>query len=536
MIYNLYFHPLSHIPGNFWARATGVPSWVAAFSGKRHVWLWEQFQTYGSPIRPEPNTVLFCDPEAYADIYNMKANVRRGRFYEALQSKTEEKTTLTVVDVAEHSRRRKFLNICFSDRMVREACQFVCHHVDRWNEILVQDIAESGEWSTSLNFSHSIDTMVFDVMGDLNFGASFDIKEPGDRPFKEVPQLIAQYMTFYYPVCKIDIFSNSELHSSPFYLSLSFTNVPSLQMCRSPLLSLLLWLKPRGLERVLDIISPPAIRQYLSFLDESVKKRLALEEEQQILSEQKQRKDIFHFLYKATNPSTGLKAYGLQDLISEASLLVVAGSHTTSASLAGIFFYLTADPPRLQKLEREILSKFESLHDIVHGPTLAECTYLRACVDEGMRLTPAGPCEMPREVLKGGIYVKGRYYPKGTIIGTSIWCDSRNEEVYGDPRVFRPERWIVNESEGVSQDDVARAKANFNPFAAGPGHCVGKAFALSEIMITIARTLYRLEVRRTPGSILGGHCCSTGCSGEMQLVDSYITLLEGPEVQFRKRT
>lgn len=83
--------------------------------------------------------------------------------------------------------------------MVREACKFVGRHVDRWNEILIQDL-KPGEWSPSLNFSHSIDNLVFDIMGDLNFGKSFDIKEPGKQPFKEVPHLITQSMEFYYPV------------------------------------------------------------------------------------------------------------------------------------------------------------------------------------------------------------------------------------------------------------------------------------------------------------------------------------------------
>lgn len=167
------------------------------------MWLWQQFQVYGSPIRPEPNTVLFCDPEAYGDIYSMKANVRRSKFYEALQRKTDEVSTITTTDVAEHRRRRKFLNICFSERMVREACEFVGRHVDRWNEILVQDIKKPREWSATLDLSHSLDSLMFDIMGDLNFGASFNIKEPGDQPFKNVPHIIIEYMQFYYPVSTV---------------------------------------------------------------------------------------------------------------------------------------------------------------------------------------------------------------------------------------------------------------------------------------------------------------------------------------------
>ena len=37
-------------------------------------------------------------------------------------------------------------------------------------------------------------------MGDLNFGRSFDIKEPGTNPLKTIPHNIVEYMKFYYPV------------------------------------------------------------------------------------------------------------------------------------------------------------------------------------------------------------------------------------------------------------------------------------------------------------------------------------------------
>lgn len=37
-------------------------------------------------------------------------------------------------------------------------------------------------------------------MGDLSFGRSFDIKEPGPNPLKTIPHNIAAYMKFYHPV------------------------------------------------------------------------------------------------------------------------------------------------------------------------------------------------------------------------------------------------------------------------------------------------------------------------------------------------
>ena len=91
----------------------------------------------------------------------------------------------------------------------------------------------------------------------------------------------------------------------------------------------------------------------------------------------------------------------------------------------------------------------------------------------------------------------------------------------------------------MTKESISRLKANFHPFLTGPGSCVGKNVAMTEIMITVARTLHRLDIRRVPGSTLGGGKPEFGWGArdenQFQLVDAYISLRHGPEVQFRKR-
>ncbi|KAI1498016.1 benzoate 4-monooxygenase cytochrome P450 [Biscogniauxia marginata] len=509
-VYSLFFHPLAHIPGPFWGRISGFPSWYHTYRGDRHIWLWQQFQIYGNRIRPEPNTVLFCDSQAYADIYSMKSNVRRSHFYEAFKRNEHETTVLTTIDVAEHARRRKRLNLCFTEKSIRAASSFIIKHVDRWIQLIMEENETVTEWSSPVDFSEKVDALVFDIMGDLSFGRSFDIKEPGENPLKSTPHNIAEYTRFYY------------------------------LMFRFPLIKFLLWLKPRGLNQLLNLVAPPAARAYDKFVDDSVTNRVALQKEQAEKPEAERRQDMFYFMSQARNPDTGLPPYADEaELRADSSLLIVAGSDTTAVSLSSIFFYLTGDPWRLQKLTDEIRSTFESAEDIVHGPRLLACTYLRACVDEGMRLTPAGSSEFPREVLPGGLVIKGEHYPEGTIVGTAPWVDSRSVEVFGDAEVFRPERWILDESAGVTKEALARAKAGFHPFISGPCNCIGQNLAMAEMVITVARVLHRLDVRRAPGSTLGGGSPKLGWGArdrnQLQVVDAYISLRQGPEIQFKKR-
>jgi hypothetical protein len=42
--------------------------------------------------------------------------------------------------------------------------------------------------------SELVDYLSFDIMGDLSFGKSLDVKEPGDNPFKAIPHTIAGYL------------------------------------------------------------------------------------------------------------------------------------------------------------------------------------------------------------------------------------------------------------------------------------------------------------------------------------------------------
>jgi hypothetical protein len=146
--------------------------------------------------------VLFCDPEAYADIYSMKSNVRRSQFYTALKRNKDDNMTINTIDVGQHAYKRKILNLCFTDKLLRGACEFIVKHVDRWNQLILEEI-DGDDWSASVDITEKIDVLTFDIMGDLCFGRSFDVKEPGENPLKAVTHCKTEYLLFYYPVSSV---------------------------------------------------------------------------------------------------------------------------------------------------------------------------------------------------------------------------------------------------------------------------------------------------------------------------------------------
>lgn len=251
------------------------------------------------------------------------------------------------------------------------------------------------------------------------------------------------------------------------------------------------------------------------------------------------RKDMFHYLYNAKDAETGQPAYSREELLAETHLLVVAGSDTTSISLCGFFFYITHYPHIYAKLVKHIRSTFASVDEIIEGHKLSSCQYLRACLDEALRMTPAGPSELARSVLPGGLQIDGEFFPEGTCVGTTGWSDAYNDENYSDSHTYRPERWILDEENGVTAESVAYAKSCCHPFSAGTGNCVGQNLAILEMLLVIARTLYRFDVRLAPDSTLGEGAPELGWGrrnkNQFQLEDVYISIRNGPLLQFRRR-
>ncbi len=285
-------------------------------------------------------------------------------------------------------------------------------------------------------------------------------------------------------------------------------------------------------------MAPPNVKKYVDFVEHCVAKRIELYKSQQHKDESEQRQDMFWFLCD-TKDDAGRPAYNESELHANANMLIVAGSDTTSTIMAALMFYLTRNPTVYKTLVNEICTKFSSAENITYGPELTSCVYLRACIDETMRIAPTGPSELPRLVRKGGATIAGHFYPEGTTVGYPGWANGHNEAFYGDSEIFRPQRWIPDDTN--TQEDINALRAGFNPFSQGPGSCPGKNIAILELQIAIARTLRRFDVRKsTEGNSSLGEGSPTAQWGMRnkniyQLEDVYIAARNGPMVQLRKR-
>ena len=99
-----------------------------------------------------------------------------------------------------------------------------------------------------------------------------------------------------------------------------------------------------------------------------------------------------------------------QELRSNSSTLIIAGSETTATTLTGTTYLLLRAPLKLAKLVSEIRSTFAHEEDITML-SVNRLEYMAACFEEGMRMYPAIPTGLPRRVPDCGAMVCGRWVP-----------------------------------------------------------------------------------------------------------------------------
>ena len=370
-------------------------------------------------------------------------------------------------------------------------------------------VSAKDEWSKPRDMSDWANNLTIDILGELCFGKTFGALEAGGH-------MVAELL----------------ISSTRIYQCLAF--LPGRQILFPILRN----------EALLSKVKTKTIQQKIAFrgmMLPLLNKRFALEAEADEKGVEP-RHDFMHYLIQAQDPVSGEK-FSPKDLIGEAALLVGAGSDTTSTCISATMFYLVRHPEVLRKLQDEVRAAFDSVNEIKTSAKLSNLQYLRACIDEGLRMSPPVPGLLHRRVLAGGMDIDGRHVPAGTIVGSAAYCVHHSESHFPKSFEYIPERWIPG-SQGlgfdVTETTVEAQKLAFIPFSTGPRSCVGKNMALMELLVTFARMVWLYDIRKKPADKTGeGHreheVQGRRREDEYQLIDYFISKRDGPIVEFRRR-
>ncbi|KAL2217259.1 cytochrome protein [Thermoascus aurantiacus ATCC 26904] len=500
-LYNRFFHPLRHVRGPFLATVTPWVQLYHGLKGDRHLWLHSLHQQYGSHVRVAPNFVSVNSVEGLHDIYGHGKRLKKADFYNAFPAIKGVYNTHNVIDKTVHGRKRRVLSQAFSDQALKGMEDLMLLHIRQFCAIMAgeqhddSEVAPDGRKKGPVvrNLSDWFGYLTYDVMGELCFGKSFDMLIKSGK--RKMISLVDRAAYRHY-VCG-------------------------------------LWM-PLDRWHLDQIFIRKLTKDRWNFIMNSrVEANERAKERTQAGHEAK--KDFFYYLLNAKDPNTG-KGLATQELWGEANVLMIAGSDTTSTSLAATIFYLVRNPGAMEKLKKEVRENFSDVEEIVSGTKLNDLVYLKACIDEAMRLAPAVPGAIPREAMEGGVEVDGVFLPEGANCGTPAYSIHRHPAYYREPLSYVPERWIegatcktARDSWKSTKEDVEIARRAFCPFSIGPRGCIGKSMALMELRLTIARMmfLFDIELADRTGEDADGH---------LAMLDHFTSLKDGPNVIIRKRT
>jgi cytochrome P450 len=277
-------------------------------------------------------------------------------------------------------------------------------------------------------------------------------------------------------------------------------------------------------------------RQFMEYSARTLQQRLAVENIDG--SESKSaRKDTLYYILEARDPETG-KGLPYGSLLSEARLMIAAGSETVATTMCSVYFNLLHNPEKLAKVNAEVRSSFDTT-SAIRLPAVNHLQYLNACIEEAMRINPPVPGALDRVVLPGGLTIDGEHIPEGTTICVSAYTIHHDPHYFPDPYSYRPERWIADEATGVTAQDVEKATSAFCAFSHGNRACIGKGLAYAELRLSLARLLYEFDVRFAPDGVTGGGDPqdtdpARRRADEYQMRDIFVAKRAGPELQFRK--
>ncbi|CAN3375045.1 hypothetical protein DIURU_005153 [Diutina rugosa] len=182
-----------------------------------------------------------------------------------------------------------------------------------------------------------------------------------------------------------------------------------------------------------------------------------------------------------------------QVLRDQALNILLAGRDTTAGLLSFLFHELARYPKVFAKLRDEVVSVFgegEDAHvDDITFESLKQCEYLKAVINETLRLYPSVPSNSRRveedTTLPRGGGVNGDkpvFVPKGSSVSYQVYSMHRDPKYYGeDAEEFRPERWFEPETRKLGWA--------YLPFNGGPRICLGQQFALTEASYVTVRLL-----------------------------------------------
>ncbi|KAL4932004.1 cytochrome P450 [Aspergillus undulatus] len=420
-IYMRFMHPLSKYPGPLFASLSNTYKAYFIYNLTIQEKLLELHMTYGPVVRVGPNHLHTWEADAISPIYKGGRSMGKTEFYNAFTAFNPNLFGGRDEDV--HALRRCQLLHGFAQVSVEKPEPLI----ERQMKIVIDKLRQYAKAGESFDFKHMLSLYVLDIFGEIAFAKPFGVQAKG----------VAE-----------------ELHAINDHLLLA---------------GVIGELPCQDLTKALSRISPvPWMRRLMKSRNKL--KDICAQCVRFKINNTSERPHFLKSLVEASDPETG-KRLTKQEINSEASAVLVAGSHSTAGTLTLLLWHLIQNSAILKRVQDEIFTTLDPLPpDTISYPISgleASLPYTMACVQENFRINPVFTMPLWRKIeYPSGLEFGEHKIPHGTNI-----CIS-NYVLHHNPTIFGPGHELFSPTAGRF----------LIPFSVGHRMCIGRNLAMTNIL------------------------------------------------------
>ncbi|XP_035699676.1 cytochrome P450 1A1-like [Branchiostoma floridae] len=165
---------------------------------------------------------------------------------------------------------------------------------------------------------------------------------------------------------------------------------------------------------------------------------------------------------------------------------ILAGAIDTLVQTMRWSLLLLAAHPEVQE---KLAAELDSIVEQHRQPALSDRTalpYMDATINEILRFGIVAPIAVPHTTTVD-TSLRGYKIPKGTWVMPNLWNVVRNPVIWGDPEVFRPERFLDDDGKVLPKPSALL------PFSAGRRACPGEPMARADMFLMLGGLVQKFK-------------------------------------------
>ncbi|KAL2851908.1 cytochrome P450 [Aspergillus pseudoustus] len=452
------YHNLSPLSG-----MTDFPYLYLNSQGFRSKSITEAHRRLNSPIlRIGPNNLSFGDVKAIRDIYGHSTPCLKDLKYSITGG--PHPNIFDVVDKPKHSEKRKRLSAAFAIKNLVDwefkvadtTARLLAAFDKRCTEPLPANRTTPAKADLTIEFNHWINLFTIEAINIIALSSRLGVLEQGDDLVTAQRVDGTTYQTHYRKAQNQSAFATSHFiwDYGNFHLLAQLSQIfPKWRQ---------IW---RNAEPWRDVIYHQAITR---------------------LDRYKNGEKLDDFFTSLMENKSG-EPYNLEfgEILGDVGAVIDAGADTTAIALTQVLELLIRHPAHMETLRDEVDAV---LDDEVVAPfeKVRNLPFLRACLDEAMRIIPPTSAGLPRRTPPEGAMIMGEWIPGNTSVSMTAYTTHHDPTIFPAPEEFQPQRWM-------DPSERKRMEPYFIPFSTGGRGCIGRNISYLEQTIMLASLVHRYE-------------------------------------------